>query len=87
MSLSRQVQSTDSLLDEIRTTLADFPGLTLEGRLRKLATLRNGVNHEYLDLRFVRVRDFIRDEAGTIGDLSVTIRTWMEGVHQNGFSD
>lgn len=51
---------------------------TLSGRLKHLAALRNLMAHEYLDLRFTRVQEFVRSDAATLGELAQLTFDWIE---------
>ena len=51
---------------------------TVSGRLRHLAALRNLMAHEYLDLRFTRVQEFVRNDADTLGELARVTLEWLE---------
>ena len=49
----------------------------LGGRLKPLAALRNVLAHEYLELRFGRVANFVTDGAGTIERLARLTDAWL----------
>lgn len=53
------------------------PFSELSGRLRKLAPLRNILAHEYLDLRFGRVKAFVETGATDVADLAALTREWL----------
>lgn len=46
--------------------------------IRNLASLRNVMAHEYLDLRFVRIRRFIDSDIMIVHTVIDSARTWME---------
>lgn len=56
---------------------ASEPFSDLAGRLKPLATLRNVLAHEYLELRFGRVTSFVADGAGTIERLAPLTDAWL----------
>ncbi len=49
----------------------------LSGRLKPLAPLRNTMAHEYLDLRFTRVQQFVAEGSEAVGELARLTRVWM----------
>lgn len=65
--------------------LADLEALPafsrLCGRLKPLAALRNLLAHEYLDLRFARVRGFVSSGAAAVEDLAAAARRWLLDQH------
>ncbi|MFP4408844.1 MAG: type VII toxin-antitoxin system MntA family adenylyltransferase antitoxin [Spirochaetaceae bacterium] len=62
--------------------LAELEGVTpfdeLQGRLKQLAPLRNVLAHEYLDLRFRRVKDFVEEGSFDVEKLASLARRWLE---------
>lgn len=67
-------QTYGQILAELET---ERPFSELAGRLRKLAPLRNVIAHEYLDLRFGRVKAFVEGSAGDIEELAALTRRWL----------
>ena len=53
------------------------PFISVNGRLKLLAPLRNLMAHEYLDLRFDRVKWFVDQGALAVQDLSQAARMWL----------
>ena len=47
------------------------------GQLRNLSALRNVIAHEYLDLRFPRIRSFVADDVDAIAALAGSVRSWL----------
>jgi len=65
---------------QILSHLESIPHFSeLSGRLSPLAPLRNLMAHEYLDLRFGRVRWFIETGAASVGRLAELAREWIAG--------
>jgi uncharacterized protein YutE (UPF0331/DUF86 family)/predicted nucleotidyltransferase len=62
------------ILEDLESTA---PFDELAGRLKPLAPLRNTMAHEYLDLRFGRVRKFVTEGADAVADLARVARSWM----------
>jgi len=62
------------ILEDLESTA---PFDELAGRLKPLAPLRNTMAHEYLDLRFGRVREFVTEGADAVADLARVARSWM----------
>ncbi len=56
---------------------------TLSGRLGHLAALRNLLAHEYLDIRYGRVRGFIDEGVEAIRDMYEISRKWLRGYAGN----
>ena len=63
------------ILDDLEATP---PFDELRGRLKALASLRNMMAHESLDLRFGRVQEFVAEGAGAVADLARVTRSWMD---------
>ena len=53
------------------------------GEIRDLAALRNVMAHEYLDLRFTRIRRFIDSDVGIIRAVAAATRAWID-PHADG---
>lgn len=71
----REVPRTyGQILDDLRTV----DGFASNAdRLRGLATLRNVLAHEYLDLRYTQVKRFVDSDSIAVGDLAERIHTWL----------
>lgn len=63
------------ILEDLEST---EPFDELHGRLRPLAPLRSTMAHEYLDLRFGRVQEFVGEGADAVADLARVARAWMK---------
>ncbi len=64
------------ILEDLETTP---PFDRLAGCLKPLAPLRNTMAHEYLDLRFPRVRTFVDEGAQAVEELARIASGWMDG--------
>ncbi len=72
----RKVPQTYGQILELIDTV---PGFTdIGGRLKPLAALKNILAHEYLDLRFVRVRNFVQQDVQAVRDLAEAVDRWMQ---------
>jgi uncharacterized protein YutE (UPF0331/DUF86 family)/predicted nucleotidyltransferase len=71
----RPVPRTYGQILEDLETMAPFDRLC--GRVKPLASLRNLMAHEYLDLRFSRVWKFVQEDADTIAELARVTRSWI----------
>jgi len=64
---------------QILELIDSVPGFTdIGGRLKPLAALKNILAHEYLDLRFVRVRNFVQQDVQAVRDLAEAVDRWMQ---------
>ncbi len=63
------------ILEDLETTPPFDP---LSGRLKPLAPLRNTMAHEYLDLRFPRVKSFVDHGADAISELARIAARWID---------
>ena len=59
---------------------------TIPGEIRDLAPLRNVMAHEYLDLRFTRVRRFIDSDIHMVRAVVTAARAWIDSPGPNGES-
>jgi uncharacterized protein YutE (UPF0331/DUF86 family)/predicted nucleotidyltransferase len=75
-SKHREVPQTYGQILELIEETPPFDALS--GRLKHLAALRNLMAHEYLDLRFTRVKEFVRSDAATLGELARITLDWMK---------
>lgn len=57
---------------------------TVSEDLRNLAPLRNVMAHEYLDIRFTRIRRFIEADTQTIREVVAATRRWMDSANAKG---
>ena len=60
------------------------PFSDLAGRLKPLATLRNVLAHEYLELRFGRVASFVEAGADAISRLPRLTQAWLQAKESEG---
>ena len=74
-SLRRPVPQTYGQILADLEALPDFSSLA--GRLQPLAGLRNVMAHEYLDLRWTRVKDFVSSGSAVVGELAALTRAWL----------
>lgn len=63
------------ILEDVETTPPFDP---LAGRLKTLAPLRNTMAHEYLDLRFPRVKSFVDHGADAVDELAKITARWID---------
>ncbi|MDA3950939.1 MAG: DUF86 domain-containing protein, partial [Spirochaeta sp.] len=64
---------------QILNLLPSIPGFsTVPEEIRNLAPLRNVMAHEYLDLRFTRLRRFIDSDVRIIRAVIAATRTWID---------
>jgi len=79
IALASEHQDVPQTYGQILELIEETPPFdTLSGRLRHLAALRNLMAHEYLDLRFTRVQEFVRNDAGTLGELARVMLNWID---------
>ena len=77
--LASERRSAPQTYGQILAELESLPAFAgLAGRLAPLAALRNLMAHEYLDLRFGRVKSFAESGAGAIADLAAHARDWLD---------
>lgn len=70
---------------QILSDLESVPAFSsLAGQLAPLAPLRNLLAHEYLDLRFGRIRRFVDEGATAVEELSALTRSWLEPDSEAG---
>lgn len=81
-SLHRPVPQTYGQILADLEALPDFSRLA--GRLAPLAGLRNLMAHEYLDLRWTRVRDFASTGSTAVMDLAAAARAWLDSQPEQG---
>lgn len=68
---------------QILNLLPSIPGFsTVPEEIRNLAPLRNVMAHEYLDLRFTRLRRFIDSDVRIIRAVIDATRTWIDHPEQ-----
>lgn len=62
----------------ILSDLEELPAFSrFTGRLAPLAPLRNVMAHEYLDLRFTRINNFVDTEVEVVAELATAVREWL----------
>ena len=74
-STGREVPRTYGQILSDLETVRGFEKLA--GRLAPLAPLRNLLAHEYLDLRFDRVKAFVAEGSHAVEALAAVTRTWL----------
>jgi uncharacterized protein YutE (UPF0331/DUF86 family)/predicted nucleotidyltransferase len=76
--LASEHMSTPQTYGQILEQLEELPHFTqLSGRLKILAPLRNVLAHEYLDLRFTRIRKFAEADADTLNLFVRLLKDWI----------
>jgi uncharacterized protein YutE (UPF0331/DUF86 family)/predicted nucleotidyltransferase len=76
--LASQHRPVPQTYGQILADLEVLPGFSpLAGRLSPLAALRNLMAHEYLDVRFSRVRRFAATDWAAVADLARVTREWL----------
>ncbi len=90
IDIAKIVQASENLpipqtYAQILNILPSVPGFsTVPEDIRNLAPLRNIMAHEYLDLRFTRVRRFIDSDIQIIREVIAATRAWMDS---SGFKE
>ena len=78
--LSSELRQVPQTYGQILSELESMPAfVSLSGRLAPSAGLRNLLAHEYLDIRFGRVREFVEDGAEAVNELGKVARRWLAG--------
>ncbi len=77
--LATERRTVPQTYGQILELIDTVPGLThIGGRLKPLAALRNVLAHEYLDLRFVKVRNSAQHDAQAVRDLVEAVDRWVQ---------
>ncbi len=77
--LSSEGRMAPQTYGQILSDLESLPTFTsLSGRLAKLAGLRDVLAHEYVDLRFGRIREFAEEGVGAIEELASFTEEWLD---------
>lgn len=77
--LASEHQSAPQTYGQILANLEGVPPFDeLQGRLKQLAPLRNVLAHEYLDLRFRRIKGFVEEGSFDVEKLASLARRWLE---------
>jgi len=93
IDIAKIVQASEGLpipqtYGQILSLLPSVPGFsTVPEDIRTLAPLRNIMAHEYLDLRFTRVRRFIDSDIRIIRAVMAATRAWMESSETQDEAD
>ena len=77
--LSSERRSAPQTYGQILLELESIPAFApIKNRLAPFASLRNILAHEYLDLRFGRVVEFVKNGADSVGELANLVNAWLD---------
>ena len=77
--LSSEGRSAPQTYGQILLELESIPAFApTQYRLAPFASLRNILAHEYLDLRFGRVIEFVENGAAAVGELAGLVNNWLD---------
>ena len=78
--LSTEHRPVPQTYAQIPSDIESVPGFSsLEGMLSPLAALRNIIAHEYLDLRFPRVKKFAEEDCEHVRSFAAICNDWLSG--------